>query len=199
MRIRGSGGYIVAELTEEEKDKRLGGEYFLGALGSIDEDRISSYYCNVCNKEFDGAPIINFEKVNKNVEGTILTEEGEYICKECNSIIGTYKIFGNISEVKADIVEEEDIDEETIPLNRFIGMNVFDDNARSLGIVDDICLKGSKLMLRVKSDTKRDIEWDKIIAINDIVLVKSQSNLCSNCNYLNKEGATFCEQCGSKL
>ncbi len=204
MRIRGSGGYIVADLTEDEKNQRLGGEYFIGALGRIDENRITSYYCNICNKEFDGSPIIKFEKLDKDVEGVTLIEEGEYTCKECNSVIGTYKKFGDTDEVNISSdnelgSQEPNESDETIPLNRFIGMNIFDDNARSLGVVDDICLKGNKLILRIRNDAIRDIEWDKIIAINDIVLIKSQSNACSNCNYVNKEGAKFCEQCGSQL
>ncbi len=193
MRIRGSGGYIVAELTEEEKNQRLGGEYFIGALGRIEESRITSYYCNVCNKEFDGSPLIKFEKLDKDVEGVTLVEEGEYICKECNSVIGTYKRFSN-TEPSTNSIEQD-----MIPLNKFIGMNVFDDKARSLGVVDDICLKGNKLILRIKDENIRDVEWDKIIAISDIVLIKSQSNVCSNCSYVNKDGAKFCEQCGSQL
>ena len=198
MRIRGSGGYIVAELTEDEKDQRLGGEYFIGAIGRIEEDRITSYHCNICNKEFEGSPIIKFEEVNKDVEGVTLIEEGEYLCRECNSVIGAYKRFGDV-ESKSDEPRDDELDSETIPLNRFIGMSVFDDNARSLGVVDDICLRGNKLILRIKDDIIKDIEWEKIIAINDIVLIKSQSNICDNCSYVNKESAKFCEQCGSQL
>ncbi|GIU72732.1 MAG: hypothetical protein KatS3mg003_2211 [Candidatus Nitrosocaldaceae archaeon] len=193
-KVRGSGGYIIADLTEEEESQRLGGEYFIGAIGRIDEERISSYHCNICDKDFEGAPIIKFEKPNRDVEGVTLTEEGEYICRECNSIIATYKKFGEVSKMMEEV--KDDNQEDAIPLSKFIGMDVFDDKARSLGRVSDIRLKGNKLLLRIDD---KDVEWDKIIAINDIVLVKAQSNICSKCNYKNKEGAKFCEECGAPL
>ena len=207
--VKGSGGYIVADLTDEEKKVRLGGEYFIGAIGRIDEARIRSYHCNNCNKDFEGSPIIRFERVNKEVEGVMLAEEGEYVCKECNSVIAQYKKFG---ESKEDIKIEDESKEEVnikvesneglLSISRFVGMDVFDDKARSLGKVKDLAIdvSNNSIILKVsKDDSIIEVGWDKIIAISDIVLVKSKSNACSNCGYVNKEGARFCEQCGSRL
>ncbi|MEM2855788.1 MAG: zinc-ribbon domain-containing protein [Candidatus Nitrosocaldaceae archaeon] len=193
-KVKGSNGYIIAELTtEEDKRSRVGDEYFIGILGRIDESRILSYHCNICNKDFEYAPKITFETLGKDVEGVTLREEGSYICKECNSIIATYKIFRYADVNNGD-------EEEKISLNKFLGMSVFDDKARMIGNVDNVYLSNNRLILSVKKDNNiEDLPWDKIIAIKDIVLVKSISSMCSACNYLNKEGAKFCEQCGTKL
>ncbi len=197
-KVRGSGGYIIADLTEEEEKKILGGEYFIGALGRLDETRISSYHCNNCNKDFESAPMIRSERLDKSIENVTLIEEGEYICRECNSLIGSYKIFADKVDEKRVAISNEPKNE--IPLSRFIGMKVYDDKARDVGVVDDICISNNRLILKIKIDgSVRDIIWEKIIAIQDIVLVKSQSNVCSNCNHVNKEGSKFCEECGNIL
>ncbi len=195
--VKGSGGYIIADLREDEESKALGNNYFIGVLGKIDKERILSYYCNSCNKDIQGAPSIKLEDLREEIEGIIIKEEGSYICKECNAVIGTWKIFKSNTDNIKD--EEKRVDNNIIPLSKFIGMSVFDDNARSIGRVRDLCLKGNQLILQVENDGIIDIEWSKIIALRDIVLVKSQSNRCKVCNYINKENARFCEECGSTL
>ncbi len=194
-KVKGSGGYIIAELTDDEESKALGNNYFIGVLGKIDEKRILSYHCNTCNKDIEGSPVIALKDLNKESRDLGLEEEGSYICKECNAIIGEWKVFKNM--LKSNI--ETKVDNDIIPLSKFIGMNVFDNNARFIGKVKDLCLKGNQLILRVEHNGTMDIEWNKIIALHDIVLIKSQSNVCKACNYVNKENARFCEECGSPL
>ena len=79
-KLRGSGGHVFAKVTDEEQKKgNLGGpDLFLAGVGRLNEDRFSKYYCNKCEKEFQGSPTINYEKPNEDVgEGVTLIEKGE--------------------------------------------------------------------------------------------------------------------------
>lgn len=96
-KLLGSGGFVFAKLTEEEEIKaNLGVPHlFLGNIGRLSEDRFSRYFCKVCAKEFADSPLIRFENVNEELpgEGIIISEVGEYRCKECNNIIAIYRKF----------------------------------------------------------------------------------------------------------
>jgi sporulation protein YlmC with PRC-barrel domain len=95
-RLRGSGGYVLARITEEEQKKgNLGGpELFLAGIGRLDENRLLKYYCNKCEEQFDGPPSIIYDNPNEDLgEGVILEEKGEYKCKKCTSIIAQYRKF----------------------------------------------------------------------------------------------------------
>jgi hypothetical protein len=62
----GSGCYPFAKLTEQEELKSSSGvpHIFLGKVGRLNENRVSSYYCNIFGKQYDGVPIIIFENAN---------------------------------------------------------------------------------------------------------------------------------------
>jgi sporulation protein YlmC with PRC-barrel domain len=95
-KLRGSGGYVFANVTDEEQKKgNLGGpELFLAGVGRLNEDRFSKYYCNKCEKEYEGAPAINYENPNEDLgEDVTLIEKGEYKCSTCNNIIAQYRKF----------------------------------------------------------------------------------------------------------
>jgi sporulation protein YlmC with PRC-barrel domain len=95
-KLRGSGGYVYAKVTEDEQRRaNLGGpELFLAGVGRLDENRFSKYYCNKCEREYDGSPMINYENPNEQLgEGVTLIEKGEYVCKTCNSILAQYRKF----------------------------------------------------------------------------------------------------------
>lgn len=99
-KLRGSGGYTIANVTDEEqRSGNLGGpELFLAGVGRLQEERFSKYYCNKCEKEYDGSPKISYENPNEQLgEGVTLIEKGEYKCGECNSTIAQYRKFGNDS------------------------------------------------------------------------------------------------------
>ena len=86
-KLRGSGGYAIARVTDEEQKKgNLGGpELFLAGIGRLDEDRFVKYYCNKCEKAYEGSPALVFENPNEELgEGVTLIEKGEYKCKTCN-------------------------------------------------------------------------------------------------------------------
>ncbi len=100
-KLRGSGGYVFAKITDEEQKKgNLGGpDLFLAGVGRLKEDRFSKYYCNKCEKEFQGSPTINYEKPNEDLgEGVTLIEKGEYKCTGCNNTIAQYRKFNSPEE-----------------------------------------------------------------------------------------------------
>jgi sporulation protein YlmC with PRC-barrel domain len=98
-KLRGSGGYAIAEVSDDEqKMANLGGpELFLAGIGKLNNDRFKKYYCNKCEKEYQGAPKIEFENPNEDLgENIILIEKGEYKCNTCNYVIAQYRKFKEI-------------------------------------------------------------------------------------------------------
>jgi sporulation protein YlmC with PRC-barrel domain len=103
-KLRGSGGYVFAKVTDEEQKKgNLGGpELFLAGIGRLPEERFSKYFCNKCEKEYKGSPSIKFENPNEDLgEGVTLAEKGEYKCATCNTTIAQYRKFDS-SSVSSD-------------------------------------------------------------------------------------------------
>jgi sporulation protein YlmC with PRC-barrel domain len=95
-KLRGSGGYAIARITDQEQKKgNLGGpELFLAGIGRLDEDRFVKYYCNKCEKQYEGSPAVVFDNPNEELgEGVTLIEKGEYKCKTCNATIAQYRKF----------------------------------------------------------------------------------------------------------
>ena len=95
-KLRGSGGYIMAQVTDQQQMKgNLGGpDLFLAPIGRIDSEKISKHFCNTCEKEFQGSPKIDYEAPNETVsENLVLVERGQYICNTCNSSIAEYREF----------------------------------------------------------------------------------------------------------
>ena len=100
-KLRGSGGYIMATVTDEQQMKgNLGGpDLFLAPIGRLDENKITKHFCNTCEKEFEGPPKIEFENPNEEVaENLVLAERGQYICKSCNASIAEYREFKKPNE-----------------------------------------------------------------------------------------------------
>ena len=66
----------------------------MAGVGKLDNDRFKKYYCNKCEKEYQGAPNLEFENPNEDLgENIILKEKGEYKCKNCDYIIAQYRKF----------------------------------------------------------------------------------------------------------
>ena len=97
LKLQGSGGYIVADLTEEQAKKAdLGvGKLFLAPVGKLEEQKMSKHYCKNCETEFSNPPKIRLEEnPNEQVaDNLILVERGQYTCQQCSSIIGEYRVF----------------------------------------------------------------------------------------------------------
>jgi len=97
LELHGSGGHIVADITDEQAKKAdLGvGKYFLAPIGKLEEQNLQKHFCKKCESEFDGSPKIQIEESpNEAVaDGLILVERGQYTCHKCSSIIGEYRVF----------------------------------------------------------------------------------------------------------
>lgn len=110
----------MAQVSDEQQRKgNLGGpDLFLAPMGRLDEYTIKKYSCNICDKEYDGSPKIEYEHPNEQVaDNLILVERGQYLCIECGSPIAEYREFqksdessdiGNAkpTEVSAEILQE---------------------------------------------------------------------------------------------
>ncbi|MDC4230905.1 MAG: PRC-barrel domain-containing protein [Nitrosopumilus sp.] len=229
-KLRGSGGYVMAKVTDDEQMKgNLGGpDLFLAPIGRLDGDKISKHFCNTCEKEFDGAPKIEFENPNEEVaENLILAEKGQYICKSCNSAIAEYREFkkqdeaggiGNAKPVESQlqqIAEPETQAPQQIAtqpgpatsVSSIEGRAVFDENANKIGIAKQVGIDSTQAMVLVltKDDgTEGSIPWNNIKKIGEVILLgtpedTAQPGKCSSCGFGNKEGSKFCEECGTKL
>jgi uncharacterized protein with PIN domain len=99
IQLDGSGGWIKADLTDEQvtKSKLVPNieKHFLSSLEKLDTAKMSKHFCKQCNEEFEGATKIQIEESpNEAVaDGLILIERGQYTCHKCNSIIGEYRVF----------------------------------------------------------------------------------------------------------
>lgn len=95
-KLRGSGGYVMANVSDDQQTKgNLGGpDLFLAPIGRLEESKILKYFCNTCEKEFEGAPKIQYENPNEEVaENLILVEKGQYLCDACSGTIAEYREF----------------------------------------------------------------------------------------------------------
>ena len=101
-KLRGSGGFIMAQVTDEQQRKgNLGGpDLFLAPIGRLDIESIKKYTCNTCDKEYEGGPKIEYENPNEEVaENLILAERGQYLCTICGSPIAEYREFKKPDEL----------------------------------------------------------------------------------------------------
>ena len=98
-KLKGSGGFVEAEISSEQiKKADLGvGELFLAPVGRLEKNLILNYYCNKCDIKFAESPKIEYENPNEQVaDGLFLTEKGQYSCNKCSSMIGEYRIFSKV-------------------------------------------------------------------------------------------------------
>lgn len=223
-KLRGSGGYAIARITDEEQKKgNLGGpELFLAGIGRLDEDRFVKYHCNKCEKEYDGAPAVHYENPNEELgEGVTLIEKGEYKCKTCNSTIAQYRKFDapaqqQQAQIQAPRPQQSIPDlvvfpaavasDSFIPIQSLVGMSAYDSEALLIGKVEEIGLSKdagiAKISIRIG---ERQVPWDGISKIGDIVLLKAadarvtSTGRCHACGYQNEAGSAFCAECGTKL
>jgi len=76
-KLRGSGGYVMATVTDEQQMKgNLGGpDLFLAPIGRLDASAITKHFCNTCEKEFEGPPKIEYENPNEEVAENLIVDE----------------------------------------------------------------------------------------------------------------------------
>jgi len=178
-KLRGSGGYVMATVTDEQQMKgNLGGpDLFLAPIGRLDADKITKHFCNTCEKEFEGPPKIEFENPNEEVaENLILAERGQYICNSCNASIAEYRDFkkqdeaGEVGvakplepqvqstqpETKQQVAEPPKTPEPAITkldsatsVTSIEGKHVFDENANKLGTAKQVGIDSTQSMVLV--------------------------------------------------
>ena len=101
-KLRGSGGFVLAQVTDEQQRKgNLGGpDLFLAPIGRLDVESVKKYTCNTCDKEYDGSPKIEYGNPNEEVaENLVLVERGQYLCTTCGSPIAEYREFKKPNEL----------------------------------------------------------------------------------------------------
>ena len=101
-KLRGSGGFIMAQVTDEQQTKgNLGGpDLFLAPIGRLDPGKIKKFYCNTCDSEYEGEPKIEYENPNEQVsENLFLAERGQYLCTTCDSSLAEYREFKKSDEL----------------------------------------------------------------------------------------------------
>ena len=178
-KLRGSGGYIMASVTDEQQVKgNLGGpDLFLAPIGRLDADKITKHFCNTCEKEFEGSPKIEFENPNEEVaENLILAERGQYICNSCNASIAEYRDFkkqdeaGEVGVAKPLEPQVQSTQPETpqqvaepiaspeptttqpgsaTSVTSIEGKDVFDENANKLGTAKQVGIDSTQAMVLV--------------------------------------------------
>lgn len=177
-KLRGSGGYVMAKVSDEQQMKgNLGGpDLFLAPIGRLDSENISKHFCNTCEKEFEGSPKIEFENPNEEVaENLVLAEKGQYICESCNGTIAEYREFkkqdesgeiGNAkplepspqasTEVESTPEPTPETPQETATqpsssasVSSIEGRAVYDENANKVGIAKQVGIDSTQSMVLV--------------------------------------------------
>ena len=218
----------MATVNDEQQRKgNLGGpDLFLAPVGRLDSDKISKYYCNTCEKEYEGSPKVEYENPNEVVaENLVLLEKGQYMCTTCGSILAEYRNFSKQDEAAsvgaaipvantnvASTAQSFELQNQpkTSSVKTFssiAGLIVYDLEARRVGVVKEMGIQpdqSSVVLVITKNDgTDVTIKWDEIRKIGEIVLLGGslgENNLkCSKCSYTNSQGSKFCESCGNKL
>lgn len=188
-KLRGSGGYVMASVTDEQQSKgNLGGpDLFLAPVGRIDVDKISKYFCNTCEKDFQGSPKIEYENPNELVaENLMLLEKGQYICTNCGSVLAEYRKFAKPNQsaevglAKQQSVASQILHESSPPatytptppvysqvgtplgftaLNSLIGVAVYDADARKIGNVKYVGIQSGQpgIVLVVTKNDGNDV------------------------------------------
>ena len=241
-KLRGSGGYVMATVTDEQQMKgNLGGpDLFLAPIGRLDDDKITKHFCNTCEKEFEGPPKIEFENPNEEVaENLVLAERGQYICKACNASIAEYREFkkpneeGEIGSAKpldantttaptVEVTTAPTVEVTTTPtvevtqpgstasVSSIEGRTVIDENANKVGIAKQVGIDANTqsmvLVITKNDETEGSIPWTSIKKVGEVVLLgkpeettATQPGKCSECEFINKDGSKFCEECGTKI
>ena len=198
-KLRGSGGYVMATVTDEQQMKgNLGGpDLFLAPIGRLDESKITKHFCNTCEKEFEGPPKIEFENPNEEVaENLVLAERGQYICKSCNASIAEYREFkkpneegevGSAKPLDANVTTAPTVEATTAPtveatqpgsaasVSSIEGRMVIDENANKVGTAKQVGIDAntqSMVLVIIKNDgTEGSIPWVAIKKVGEVVLL----------------------------
>ncbi|AIC16731.1 zinc-ribbon domain-containing protein [Nitrososphaera viennensis] len=201
-KLRGSGGYAIAKVSDDEqKMANLGGpELFLAGIGRLDADRFVKYFCNKCERDFEGAPTLSYDNPNEDLgEGVTLVEKGEYKCRACSATIAQYRKFSAPAQAPPQVAPKAEIapapesaitpvpaavisptqDGGFVSISQLVGMSAYDGEAMLVGKIEEVGLRkqGGRATISVKivsnAGEKKEVQWDGISKIGDIVLLKA--------------------------
>jgi sporulation protein YlmC with PRC-barrel domain len=165
----------MAQVTDDQQRKgNLGGpDLFLAPIGRLDVQLISKYFCNTCEKDYEGGPKIEYENPNEEVaQNLFLKERGQYICTTCGSTIAEYREFQKMGEVglakpiteqptttvsfeqpvapsvevpkvSSSITTEPVTPQSTDSFSSITGMFVYDSNAKKVGVAKQVGINSS--------------------------------------------------------
>lgn len=199
-KLRGSGGYVMATVNDQQQMKgNLGGpDLFLAPIGRLDSQKITKHFCNTCEKEFEGPPKINYENPNEEVaENLILAEKGQYICNSCSAVIAEYREFRKQNETvevgSAKPLETSQITQISQPepvqvkpeitttqpgpttaVSSIEGLAVYDENAKKIGKAKQVGIDSNQsvVLLVIKNDgTEGSIPWNSIRKVGEVILL----------------------------
>ena len=221
----------MANVNDDQQRKgSLGGpDLFLAPVGRLDSEKITKYYCNTCEKEYEGGPKIDYETPNEVVaENLVLLEKGQYICTTCGSILAEYRNFSKPDEkaevgaAKPEVAAQgtyippassapqqsfQTNDSAVKTFNSISGLVVYDSEARRVGVIKEIGIQpgqsGIVLVVTKNDNTNVTIKWEEVRKIGEVVLLGGQITdndfKCNKCGSSNIPGSKFCESCGNKL
>jgi sporulation protein YlmC with PRC-barrel domain len=188
-KLRGSGGFIMATVNDDQQRKgNLGGpDLFLAPVGRLDSEKISKYYCNTCEKEYEGSPKIEYENPNEIVaENLVLLERGQYMCSTCGSILAEYRNFSKPDETASvgaaipasanvvtptanvvtptspqsfEVSNQPKTSTSVKTFSSITGLGVYDTEARRIGVVKEMGIQAdqSSIVLVVTRNDGTDI------------------------------------------
>ena len=215
----------MATVNDDQQRKgNLGGpDLFLAPIGRLEPDKISKYYCNTCEKDYEGSPRIDYESPNEVVaENLVLLEKGQYICTTCGSVLAEYRNFSKPDQ-KAEVGQAMQASQQQPPapapqpsfqqqespgiktFSSVTGLSVYDSEARRVGVVREIGIQpgqsGIILVITKTDGTTASVKWEEIRKIGEIVLLGEQqsSDKCAKCGTANVPSSKFCESCGNKI
>ena len=202
-KLRGSGGYVMATVTDQQQMKgNLGGpDLFLAPMGRLDSQKITKHFCNTCEKEFEGPPKITYENPNEEVaENLVLAEKGQYICNSCSAVIAEYREFRKPNEtvavgvaksletsqttilqpepvqVKPEITQSATQPGPATTVSSIEGLSVYDENAKMVGKAKHVGIDSnqSMVLLIIKNDgTEGSIPWNGIRKVGEVIFLGS--------------------------
>ena len=196
-KLRGSGGFVMARVTDEQQMKgNLGGpDLFLAPIGRLDAELITKHFCNTCEKEFEGSPKIEFENPNEEVaENLMLAEKGQYICNSCNASIAEYREFKKQDEA-GDVGDAKPIEQVPTPqvqstpqppketvtqpgpvtsISSIEGRAVYDESANKVGIAKQVGIDSTQSMVLIitqNDGSEGSIPWKNIKKVGEVILL----------------------------
>lgn len=213
-KLRGSGGYVMAQVTDDQQRKgNLGGpDLFLAPIGRLDAEKISKYFCNTCEKDYEGSPKVEYENPNEEVaQNLVLLERGQYMCTTCGSTIAEYREFQK-QDAQASVGLAKPIEQtpEPAPVQEFasfaqadpapqpapqapqtgqissiVGMAVYDSNAKRVGIAKQVGVDSAHqvvLIITRNDGSEATIPWASIKKIGEIILLGDGTSQSSKCS-----------------